>query len=59
MTQVCKWIDRYGTKIKFVEVVEANNQMKLALESENQDEIDTKLQNFIDLYGKIEVVKSA
>ncbi len=58
MTQLCRWIDRYGTKIKFVEVVDAATQLQEAIDAENSDAIDQQLREFIDLYGKIEIVRT-
>ena len=57
MTQLCRWIERYGTKIKFVEVVEAAQGMQEAIEAEEPELIKDQLEFFIELYGKIEIVK--
>ena len=56
MVQLCKWINRYGGKIKFVEVVESANQLQAAIDEGDQAQIDQKLKDFIDIYAKIEIV---
>ena len=59
MTQICRWIDRYSSKINFVEVVDAAKAMQIAIDSAEEQEIKDQLAFFIDLYGKIEIVKPA
>jgi hypothetical protein len=57
MTQLCRWIDRYGTKIKFVEVIEASSQLQQAIESGEPSIIEESLNDFVELYSKIEIIK--
>ena len=59
MTQICRWIDRYSTKIKFVEVLDAAKEMQTAIDSEEIEEVKNNLHLFIDLYSRIEIVKPA
>ena len=56
MTQLCKWINRYGTKIKFVEVVEAANQLQAVIDGGDEAAIAEQLKVFIDIYAKIEII---
>ena len=58
MTQVYRWITRYGEKIKFVEVVDAAKQLKDAIDSDDSNLIKEQLDSFTALYSKIEIVKS-
>lgn len=56
MTQLCKWINRYGTKIKFIEVVDAANQLQEVIESGDEEMIEAQLRRFVEIYAKIEIV---
>jgi chromosome segregation ATPase len=57
MTQLCRWIDRYGEKIKFLEVLDASSQLQEAIETGDSGLIERQLHEFIELYGKIEIIK--
>lgn len=56
MTQLCKWINRYRTKIKFLEVVEAANQLQEVIDGGDETAIAEQLKQFIDIYAKIEII---
>ncbi len=57
MTQLCRWIDRYGEKIKFLEVLDASSQLQEAIKTGDSGLIDRQLVAFIELYAKIEIIK--
>ncbi|MBT7369668.1 MAG: hypothetical protein HN816_03415, partial [Gammaproteobacteria bacterium] len=59
MTQLCRWIDRYGSKIKFVEVVDAARGLQESVDDTDIVGVKQKLEAFIKLYSKIEIVKPA
>ena len=56
MKQICRWIDRYASKIKFVEVIDAVASLEEAIDAGDVAVIEQELKIFIDLYGKIEIV---
>ena len=56
MKQICRWINRYGSKIKFVEVIDAVGRLQDAVESADTKTTNEELQSFIELYRKIEIV---
>lgn len=56
MKQICRWIERYGSKIKFVEVIDAVTRLEEAIDARDEAVVEQELKAFIDLYGKIEIV---
>ena len=55
--QLCRWVERYSEKIRFLEVMDAAKQLRQAIDADNIDDITGILKNFVALYSKIEIVR--
>ncbi|MDA0788904.1 MAG: hypothetical protein O2780_05545 [Proteobacteria bacterium] len=55
----CKWITKYASRMNFLEVVYATEDLQEALESGDASDISTRLTEFINLYTRIDLVRAA
>ena len=55
MSASIRWIERYGSRMELPDVMNANLELKSALENGDPDRVSQKLWNFIELYGRIEL----